>query len=216
MNFGKSSCFTFSSNRVKHKEPGSGISGVAIDGGAKLNAYRKERVDAAKMRFIASYLSMKQYNRNINDVMKWAVCLLMMMMFACSEGADNTDSVELPTTNYMIIGTVVDESDTSHVLSDFQVIISLDNLHPYTDTVFTKTDGTFVWEEPVSTFGKDLKFSIQVTDENDNDTTQYTPFLTYISFRQDELELDDDFSSFLGEAKKEILIKMKKKSNRMQ
>jgi hypothetical protein len=79
--------------------------------------------------------------------------------------------------------------------------------HPSADTLFTGSDGTFAWEGPVSTFGKDLVFTITITDIDHKKNNQYAPYTTRISFSKNEP--DNDISRFLGEARKEIFIKMK-------
>jgi putative lipoprotein (rSAM/lipoprotein system) len=130
------------------------------------------------------------------------------ILMSCSVGEDTDLNDKIPATaHYVINGTVVSEKDIRIKIPDLQVVISHAEPHPASDTCFTGEQGEFVWDNPVTTFGKDLVFIITVTDIDKDKNQLYAPYVTTISFRKDEL--DNEISWFLGEGKKEVLIKMK-------
>jgi putative lipoprotein (rSAM/lipoprotein system) len=129
------------------------------------------------------------------------------MEVSCSASENEDKVADVPTANYIINGTVVSEKDENIRIPDLQVVVSHATTHPSADTIFTGSDGKFAWEGPVTTFGKDLVFTITVTDIDEEKNNRYAPYSTRISFNKDEL--DNDISWFLGEARKEVLIKMK-------
>jgi putative lipoprotein (rSAM/lipoprotein system) len=116
-------------------------------------------------------------------------------------------AVDTPTARYVIQGKVVSETDARRVIPDLQVVISHAAPHPLSDTMFTKSDGTFAWEGAVSTFGKDLVFTVDVTDIDGEKNRLYAPYSLSISFSKDEVATD--ISKFIGEGRKEVFIKMK-------
>jgi putative lipoprotein (rSAM/lipoprotein system) len=128
---------------------------------------------------------------------------------SCSVGEDAALANDLvpPTANYIISGTVVSEKDAAAGIPDLQVVISHTEPHPGSDTCLTGQKGEFVWDNPVTTFGKDLVFTIAVSDIDGERNGSYAPCVAVISFSKDEL--DNEISWFLGEGRKEVLIKMK-------
>jgi putative lipoprotein (rSAM/lipoprotein system) len=144
----------------------------------------------------------------LNPLGRCMWCIILPAFSACSVGeyAEADSGLDVPTANYIIDGTVVGEEDTAGI-PGLQVVISHAVTHPSADTLFTGNDGKFAWEGPVSTFGKDLIFTITVTDIDNEENNRYAPYTTRISFSKKEL--DNDISQFIGEARKEILIKMK-------
>lgn len=136
--------------------------------------------------------------------------LLWALLASCSAGEDKEVAANVPTANYIINGTVVSEKDATLRIPDLQVVVSHAATHPSADTLFTAGDGRFEWEGPVTTFGKDLVFTITVTDIDGEENNRYAPYTTRISFHKEEL--DNEISWFLGEAQKEVLVKMKERS----
>jgi putative lipoprotein (rSAM/lipoprotein system) len=143
----------------------------------------------------------------VNRLCKWMLAAMLPTVFACSLKESIESVSDVPTANYIIRGTVVSEEDIAIKIPDLQVVVSHAAPHPSADTLFTGSDGTFAWEGPVSTFGKDIAFTITVMDIDDKKNKQYAPYTTHISFSKNEL--DNDISWFLGEASKEVFIKMK-------
>jgi putative lipoprotein (rSAM/lipoprotein system) len=139
----------------------------------------------------------------------WLAGLWLGGVTSCSpeKNVDYASSDIPPTVHYVISGTVVSEKDVRVGIPDLQVVISRTDPHPAADTCITGKQGEFAWNNPVTTFGKDLVFTITVTDINGDKDRFYAPYTTHISFSRDEL--DNEVSWFLGEGKKEVLIKMK-------
>ncbi|MDR1555571.1 MAG: radical SAM-associated putative lipoprotein [Tannerellaceae bacterium] len=137
----------------------------------------------------------------------WVLGSFLWVAASCSAGEDTVNLTDVPTANYIINGTVVCEKDTNLPIPGLQVVVSHAATHPSADTLFTGNDGKFAWEGPVTTFGKDLVFTITVTDIDEEQNKRYAPYTTRISFNKDELA--NEVSWFLGEAKKEVFIKMK-------
>lgn len=140
----------------------------------------------------------------------WTLGGLLWMAASCSAGEGEEAITDLPTANYIINGTAVSEKDETLGIPDLQVVVSHAATHPLADTLFTASDGRFAWEGPVTTFGKDLVFTITVTDIDGEKNNRYASYTTRISFYKDEL--DNEISWFLGEAQKEVLVKMKERS----
>ncbi|MDR1645605.1 MAG: radical SAM-associated putative lipoprotein [Tannerellaceae bacterium] len=145
----------------------------------------------------------KEYRLWINILCGW----MAGIAFSCSSGGDIDLDADMATANYIIQGTVVSEKDTALPIPGLQVIISHATPHPSADTLYTANDGKFGWERPVSTFGKDLAFDIIVTDIDDEENNRYAPQTIRISFSKDEF--DTETSWFMGEARKEVFIRMK-------
>jgi putative lipoprotein (rSAM/lipoprotein system) len=151
----------------------------------------------------------EDYKQRMNALGGWMTGVMLWTAFSCSSDG-NIDAVsDVATANYIINGTVVSEKNPALPIPGLEVVVAHAAPHPSADTLFTGDDGKFGWEGPVSTFGKDLVFTITVTDVDNEKHNQYAPYTTRISFSRDEL--DNDVSWFLGEAKKEVLIKMQER-----
>jgi putative lipoprotein (rSAM/lipoprotein system) len=138
-----------------------------------------------------------------------ALCLGGVL--SCSVGEDIGESgekdIQSPTANYVLNGTVVSEKDTTRRIPGLQVVISHASPHPAADTCFTGENGDFVWNNPITTFGKDLVLSISVTDIDGDENQSYLPYTTTLSFSREEI--GEDIAGFLGAGQKELLIRMK-------
>jgi putative lipoprotein (rSAM/lipoprotein system) len=150
---------------------------------------------------------MKKINTvRLNKICLWALAFSLGGMNSCDIGGNLDETLDnvSPTVNYYINGTVVSETDSKVVIPDLQVVISFTAPHPCVDTLFTGNDGTFKWNTTVSSFGKDMTFTLQVTDKSE----RYAPYSTLVLFCKEELY--NEIPLFVGEARKNILIKLKK------
>lgn len=135
------------------------------------------------------------------------ISILSLSFLSCSAdtGEDDTSSgPSASTAVYVIKGKVVNENDANKGIPGLQIEIISDKPHLNAETFYTSTDGSFNWEAALSTFGNNLSVKIIVTDT----TNVFQSKETTVLFTKNEIS--EALSQFLGEIKKDVLIKLKK------
>lgn len=151
------------------------------------------------------------YQPLMNKVKTIWICLLTLAFFSCSDSGEEallTDALpSSPTADYCIMGTVVSENNANKALPGLLIEIIFEKPKVHIDTLFTDGSGKFEWYGQISTFGKDITLAIAATDTSG----VYEPKVIPVSFKNDESQ--NPISWFMGQASKEIVIRLKERTN---
>ncbi|GEM_PF-3038373 len=159
--------------------------------------------------YIGNIYNMKSFYQPLLYFTHTFILLILLFTgFSCSSGdetvsAPGNDSMMPSTTKYVINGKVVDEENTDKGLANILIEVKVDIPHASVDSIYTEKNGKFYWTGPVTNFNRDALFTLSATDT----TEIYQQNETTVSFTKEEI--DNNASWYLGEAEKEVLIKLK-------
>jgi len=130
---------------------------------------------------------------------------------ACSSDSEeapgmSNDTNMPPTVNYIINGKVVSENDTNKGIPDLQVEVTFEEPYFYIDTLYTGAGGEFTSEVPVTTFGENVDFTLIITDVDGDENGRFSTLTRIVSFKENDV--DKDITWYLGNATKNIIIKL--------
>lgn len=138
---------------------------------------------------------------------------LLLAGVSCSSGDDEyamapDSDILSPTGNYTINGKVVSNTNQGQGIPNIQIGIHIEKNNPVADTLYTDPNGRFEWTGAITTFGDNAKLNISAADT----TNKYKAYKISIEFTKNDMNESTNVW-FLGEGKKDLLIKLEENPN---